>query len=39
MEKTTLGDLGALADLHASMAAAEKPAKAKKATKKEEAAE
>ena len=38
MEKTTLGDLGALADLHASLAA-EKPAKAKKATKKEEAAE
>ena len=39
MEKTTLGDLGALADLHASLAAAEKPAKAKKASKKEEAAE
>ena len=41
VEKTTLGDLGALADLHASLAAAEKPAKAKKATKKaaEEAAE
>ena len=43
MEKTTLGDLGALADLHASMAAAEKPAKktTKKAAKKEaeEAAE
>ena len=42
MEKTTLGDLGALADLHASMTA-EKPAKktTKKATKKaaEEAAE
>ena len=38
MEKTTLGDLGALADLHASLAA-EKPAKAKKATKKEETAE
>ena len=42
MEKTTLGDLGALADLHASMAA-EKPAKktTKKAAKKEaeEAAE
>ena len=38
MEKTTLGDLGALADLHASMTA-DKPAK--KATKKakEEAAE
>ena len=34
VEKTTLGDLGALADLHASLAAAEKPAKAKKATKK-----
>ena len=39
MEKTTLGDLGALADLHASLAAAEKPAKAKKASKKEESAE
>ena len=41
VEKTTLGDLGALADLHASLAAAEKPAKAKKATKKaaEESAE
>ena len=39
IEKTTLGDLGALADLHASLAAAEKPAKAKKASKKEEAAE
>ena len=39
MEKTTLGDLGALADLHASLAAAEKPAKAKKTSKKEEAAE
>ena len=41
MEKTTLGDLGALADLHASMAAAEKPAKktTKKAAKAEEAAE
>ena len=41
VEKTTLGDLGALADLHASLAAAEKPAKAKKATKKaaEETAE
>ena len=42
MEKTTLGDLGALADLHASMTA-EKPAKktTKKAAKKEaeEAAE
>ncbi|MBO5816615.1 MAG: 30S ribosomal protein S1 [Paludibacteraceae bacterium] len=38
MEKTTLGDLGALADLHASLAA-EKPAKAKKATKKEVDAE
>ena len=30
MEKTTLGDLGALADLHASLAAAEKPAKKSK---------
>jgi hypothetical protein len=30
MEKTTLGDLGALADLHASMTAAEKPAKKSK---------
>ena len=39
VEKTTLGDLGALADLHASLAAAEKPAKAKKASKKEESAE
>ena len=41
VEKTTLGDLSVLADLKASMAAEEKPAKAKKATKKaaEEAAE
>ena len=41
VEKTTLGDLGALADLHASLAAAEKPAKkaTKKAAKAEEAAE
>ncbi len=30
MEKTTLGDLGALADLHASLAAADKPAKKSK---------
>ena len=36
VEKTTLGDLSVLADLKASMAAAEKPAKAKKAEKKEE---
>ena len=36
MEKTTLGDLSVLADLKASMAAEEKPAKAKKATKKTE---
>ena len=34
VEKTTLGDLSVLADLKASMAAEEKPAKAKKATKK-----
>ena len=39
MEKTTLGDLSVLADLKASMAAEEKPAKAKKATKKAEDAE
>ena len=36
MEKTTLGDLSVLADLKASMVAEEKPAKAKKATKKTE---
>ena len=36
VEKTTLGDLSVLADLKASMAAAEKPAKAKKAEKKAE---
>ena len=41
MEKTTLGDLSVLADLKASMAAEEKPAKkaTKKAAKKEESAE
>ena len=41
MEKTTLGDLSVLADLKASMAAEEKPAKkaTKKAAKAEEAAE
>ena len=41
VEKTTLGDLSVLADLKASMAAEEKPAKktTKKAAKKEETAE
>ncbi len=39
VEKTTLGDLSVLADLKASMAAEEKPAKAKKTTKKAAATE
>ena len=42
VEKTTLGDLSALAELKASMEAEEKPAKkapAKKAAKKDDAAE
>ena len=41
VEKTTLGDLSALAELKASMEAEEKPVKkaTKKATKKDDAAE